>query len=112
MSDLRGSWRGGYSTPMQKASGRSVRDVIAALRLLHREEIQAGALGRRALDTSGARREEHGKSRVVRAATHLRPFCITPLEWQVNEAAIAMDASPYRTAICLSVQMIPPPLPA
>ena len=64
---------------MQKASGRSVSDGIPALRLLHRDEGQAVALGRRAVDTSGARRERHENTRVVRAATHLRPYCITLL---------------------------------
>jgi hypothetical protein len=61
---------------MQKASGGSVHDGNAALRLLHRDEIQAVALGR-----PGGARGETGTSetRVVRAAMHLRPFCITLL---------------------------------
>ena len=65
---------------MQKASGSSVYDGISALRLLPREEIHAVALGRRALDTSGARGQTGtSETRIVRAAMHLRPFCITLL---------------------------------
>ena len=57
------------SRPMQKASGSSVHDGIPALRLLHRDEIQAVALGR----PGGARREQHENARRA-PATHLRPF--------------------------------------
>ena len=60
---------------MQKASGSSVHDAIPALRLLHRDESQAVALGR----PGGARREQHENTRVVRAAMHLRLFCIALL---------------------------------
>ena len=48
------------------------------LRLLPREEIHAVALGRRALDTSGAA-GNGTKKRASCAAMHLRPFCITLL---------------------------------
>ena len=42
-------------TPMQEASAESVPDAASTLRLLHRNVILAGAWGRRALATSGAR---------------------------------------------------------